>query len=76
MKTRERDREGKNIKRKVMIYILSKLENFLRQSGNGTVDIPQTCVFIQEFKTQTFMCPSDFNKEMGSAHKQRRWALY
>lgn len=40
MKTRERerDREGRDINRKVMIYILSKLENFLLGPGIGTVE--------------------------------------
>lgn len=61
-----------------MIYILSKLEYLfiqysLLRSGNVTVDCLQTfCVFIQEFKTEAFMWPSDFDKEMERVYKQPR----
>lgn len=66
----ERNRTRRTSKGKVMIYILSKLEYFfthyfLLQSGNVTVDCPQTCcVFSQEYKPEAFMWPSDFDKEM------------
>lgn len=86
MKTRGTQRlkrsDGRNIKGKVMIYILSKLEYvftryfFLLRYDEVTVDCPETCcVFIQEFKINAFMWPSDFDKEIERVYKQPRWAL-
>lgn len=68
-------RDGKGIKGKVMIYILSELEYFFTRyfslcSAEVTVDCPETCcVFIQEIKIKAFMQPSNFDKETERVYK-------